>query len=222
MYDRVLDGKQFTFVVSGLLWNNSLVMKDLETKSLWSHLWGKSMEGEMQDSQLKTIPSLLTTWDKWKALHPNSTSLILDRTSRKFTSHLYRDPADFLVGWTNMKQSRAWRFSDLAVQPLVNDAIADEKILVWYHKETGTPFLFDRQVDEQVLTFQPQEPAGSESNKQPHRATDVETGSTWDLQSGTALAGSLQGKRLKPLVGIPSFISAWEVFHPNSEYWQPE
>ena len=40
MYAREAKGQTLTFQVSGMLWKRSLVMRDIETGSLWSHLLG--------------------------------------------------------------------------------------------------------------------------------------------------------------------------------------
>ena len=36
---------ELTLVVSGMLWNRNLVMLDLETESLWSHILGEAKAG---------------------------------------------------------------------------------------------------------------------------------------------------------------------------------
>ena len=44
MYARTVQGRTLNFAVSGLLWENSLVMVDDATESLWSHLLGEAMQ----------------------------------------------------------------------------------------------------------------------------------------------------------------------------------
>ncbi len=62
-----------TLAVSGKLWNRSLVMVDTETESLWSHLLGKAMEGELKGTVLETLPATMVSWQSWKADHPATT-----------------------------------------------------------------------------------------------------------------------------------------------------
>jgi hypothetical protein len=50
VYATNVDKQKLTFCVSGQLWNRSLVMMDLETKSLWSHLLGRGMQGKHKDT----------------------------------------------------------------------------------------------------------------------------------------------------------------------------
>ena len=49
---------------------------------------------------------------------------------------------------------------------------------------------------------------------------DRETASVWDPVKGQAVEGPLQGKKLKPLVGIVAYRRAWQDFHPDSGYWE--
>jgi len=69
---RQLEDTTLTFIVSGKLWRNSLIMMDKETGSLWSHITGECMEGEYLDRTLTQIPSVQTTWSEWVTAHPGT------------------------------------------------------------------------------------------------------------------------------------------------------
>ena len=69
---RQIEDQILTFIVSGKLWRNSLVMQDKETDSLWSHLTGECLEGKYQGTVLEQIPSVQTTWEQWQADHPQT------------------------------------------------------------------------------------------------------------------------------------------------------
>ncbi len=71
-----------------------------------------------------------------------------------------------------------------------------------------TARLYDRTVDERLLTFHVAE--GS-------KLIDEETKSTWEPTTGRAIAGSLSGRYLEPLPAIVSYKHVWLKFHPNSE-----
>lgn len=72
MHIRKIENQTFTFIVSGKLWRNSLVMQDLETSSLWSHITGLCLDGKLEGTTLEQIPSVQTTWAKWQAAHPQT------------------------------------------------------------------------------------------------------------------------------------------------------
>jgi hypothetical protein len=69
---RQVEDKTLTFIVSGKLWRNSLIMQDKETGSLWSHVTGECLEGEYKGTQLEMIPVVQTTWAQWSADHPKT------------------------------------------------------------------------------------------------------------------------------------------------------
>ena len=56
MYARTVEERELTLQVSGMLWQRSLVMRDLETGTLWSHLMGKAMEGELKGTIRASCP----------------------------------------------------------------------------------------------------------------------------------------------------------------------
>ena len=212
MYDRKQDGKELTLVVSGMLWNRSLVMKDEQTESLWSHLLGKCMRGEMEGQQLTSIPSLLTDWETWSRLHPDSTVMMMRRTAEGFTRDMYSGLQRFVAGMATEDKSKAWSFEHLAEHPLINDEFDQRAIVVAFQRRSATPFVYERVVNDQQLTFVELE----------GKTIDVETRSSWDMEFGLATEGKLKGTKLKPRVVISSFANAWKKFHPECEYWKPD
>ncbi len=60
------------FGVSGLLYNNNLIMYDRNSDSFWPQMFLKSASGDRQGDPLKLKPILETTWYNWKKLFPNS------------------------------------------------------------------------------------------------------------------------------------------------------
>jgi hypothetical protein len=78
VHARKVDDRELSFIVSGKLWRNSLVMQDRETNSLWSHITGECLEGELVGTQLEMIPMVQTTWKEWVAAHPETRVLKKD------------------------------------------------------------------------------------------------------------------------------------------------
>jgi len=75
VHDRRIDGRTLTFIVSGKLWRNSMIMQDRETGTLWSHLTGEALHGDLTGRRLGMIPSSQTTWSAWRRAHPETTLL---------------------------------------------------------------------------------------------------------------------------------------------------
>lgn len=75
MYARKVDGRTYTFGVSGLLYRSNVLMYDHQTESLWLQVKRRAVTGPMNGTKLKTFPSAITTWKKWKKKHPDTTVL---------------------------------------------------------------------------------------------------------------------------------------------------
>lgn len=71
-FSAQVGGKNQTFGVSGLLYNNNLLFYDWETESLWSQLLGKAVTGPSSGKKLLQVPVEKTTWAAWKAQHPQT------------------------------------------------------------------------------------------------------------------------------------------------------
>ena len=206
MYVTNVEGQKLTFVVSGKLWNRSLIMMDAETKSLWSHLLGRGMAGQYKGKLLETIPSDITTWSMWKAEHPDTTVLNLKRSSRQFVKDFYKDPGRFVVGFVGNFGMHHVSMEQLLKWPVANVDARGLPLLVVFDPEGTATRVFRRKVGDQILTFSSYAAGGF---------VDDQTKSTWNRQ-GVAVAGALEGKTMHQQVSIPSFKRAWLMFHPNS------
>jgi len=77
-YDgRASNGESYDFGSSGFLFRSNKLMYDRQTRTLWNQLTGEPVLGELvgQDVTLDVLPIVLTTWEEWQALHPNTTVL---------------------------------------------------------------------------------------------------------------------------------------------------
>ena len=191
-----------------MLWNRSLVMMDQETKSLWSHLLGEAMSGQLKGAQLDSLPSDMVTWQAWRREHPETTVLNLPRTHRAYTKEFYRQPESFVYAFEADGQFYHCSFSTMLRQPLIGFETADSKLLLSFDSESTSAKLYSRKIDGRELSFTPVD-----------RVTvrDRQTGSTWRRASGVSTQGPLAGKKLDHLPGIVSFARAWEIFHPDSK-----
>ncbi len=210
MYASSVDGQKLTFAVSGLLWQRSLVMIDLETKSLWGQLLGEAMEGKLKGKQLESIPSVMTDWRTWSRDHPTTTVLDMKRTAKAFVRSMYANPQRWVVGIIEDGIPRAWPMDQLRQQGIVNDQVSDIPIVLMFNKTSAATQAYRRDLDGQTLRFVARE----------ERIVDQQTGSTWNPSSGKAVDGPLKDKQLKPVVTILSFRKPWKFFHPESSYWQ--
>ena len=65
-----------------MLWKRSLIMYDLETKTLWSHILGEAMHGPLKGAKLEILDSSLVAWSSWSKSHPNTKVTSLSKSKR--------------------------------------------------------------------------------------------------------------------------------------------
>lgn len=118
--------------------------------------------------------------------------------------------------------ARAYAFAHLAEQGVLNDTLAGTPVAIFFKggvssaldtgridqgRDVGSTVVFDRRLDNQVLTF---------ATLENGTFKDVETGSTWNF-IGVALDGPLAGKQLTRIVAFDHFWFAWHAFFPQTE-----
>ncbi len=226
------------FGVSGLLFENNLVMFDRETESLWIQLLMGSQCGTSRGEMLDRIPVFETTWEHWRMLHPQTT-VVSEETgfSRNYGAYPYEDYDDIgnpvlffpsspfstarptkepILGIREAGGAAAYPsgiLADLGDAVAINDEVAARPVLVTYVREYNAARAFDRRVDGQTLNFAV---TGSTS----FTLTDAETGSTWN-QLGIATDGPLAGNQLQPLADAWTiFWFSWSVFYPETRLYQ--
>ena len=76
MTSRELEGETLTLSASGWTYDDTFVLYDRETFSLWYHLPGKDgltcVSGPLADKELKKFPSVFGRWNKWLKRYPNT------------------------------------------------------------------------------------------------------------------------------------------------------
>jgi hypothetical protein len=248
-FNRHLDGRVLDFGTTGNLRHSDLVMYDRQTESWWQQATGQAIIGELAGAQLRFLPSQLISWAQFKDLYPSGTVLSpetghprdYDRNPYPGYDRVDSDP--FLMDQTLIDgrlspkvrvlgivigdDAAAYPFPFLEDQPVVNDSVGGEPIVVfWVHgaasglggptvaggEIVGAANAFSRDVGATILTFEPTDDGVMR---------DAETGSSWSFD-GHATAGPLVGTQLELLVADSPFWFAWAVFRPDTRIWQPE
>ena len=232
MYAREVQGNVHTFGVSGKLIMNALVMYDHQTRTLWSQFIGKGVKGPLAGVKLDFLPVTHTRWSLWREAHPDT--LVLDkggRYRRDSYEGYYRGGAAGVIGATRRDgrldrkalvvgvalgdSTKAYPIDLLAEQPVVNDSLGGQDVLVYMERDTETTLVFERMVDGRALTFRlSQEGSGALAVLK-----DDETGSTWLALTGKAIDGPLKGKVLDRAQSHLSFWFAWKDWNPDTEVY---
>lgn len=226
--------------VSGLLFNNNLIMYDRRQQGiLYPQMIHIPVEGGTEELQL--LPVIETTWRYWKQLYPDSKVISANTgiySPSRYQSYPYGDyrdpntaplfpsfpslednptaklfpPKTLTLGIRFGETAKAYPFPSLGTEAVINDIVADNAILVVYYHQEQYAIPFNRVVDGQTLTFEKTLPRDT---VYPFLLRDKETGSTWNLK-GEAIAGPLQNKTLEQLPSHNAFWFAWATFWQNT------
>jgi hypothetical protein len=246
VYDSTIAGQLLNFGVSGLLFDNNLILFDRQTDTLWSQMRIEGICGAQTSTIPKLLPVVQSTWEGWRALHPDTTVVSFNTGfSRNYDRYPYGDydqpgntdllfPHSFIdprlplkevvLGVENKGVARAYPMSTLnsmGARVAVNDDVNGRPVLVVSDKDSFMIISFERKfkdpaVPEGVLTFDVVNQGGF-----PFTLKDRETGTVWSL-TGEALEGPLAGAALEPLSdSYAAFWFAWASFNRDTQIYSP-
>jgi hypothetical protein len=72
VYDRRIGGRTLTFINSGALWRDTLVLEDRETGTLWTAATGEALYGPLQGERLTPIPATNATMNAFSESNPRA------------------------------------------------------------------------------------------------------------------------------------------------------
>lgn len=224
------------FEVSGLLYQNNLMMADLsaDSESLWPQMARTARCGPKDGMSLPMLPVIEMTWGAWNELHPTS-KVVASNTGhvRDYTEYPYDDYADtgneytlFPVGRIDDRRppkervlgipdgagGLAFPFGELRAagySAAIHGSTSEGEYVVFWDRLAEGAAAFRPVHEGQVLTFR------AEAGK----IFDEQTGSRW-LLDGVAVEGALAGAALEPVAeAFVAFWFAWPLFYPQVEVW---
>jgi hypothetical protein len=215
VYARRVAGRTLTLFVSGDVYGENMMMKDVETGSDWPQMLGEAIKGPLDGESLERIPAVWTDWKTWRTEHPETTVLKLPQTVDYYrhdppSSSSSREKQYFSnLQWGFVRGGKAlsWPLRELAHHPAVNDSFAGLPLVIVFESRSATITAFERRVGGTELTFR----------WEADGLIDDQTCSVWDPVIGRAIRGTLAGRRLTPVAGIVSHLRAWRTLHPDSE-----
>ncbi len=169
-FDPVVDGRQLTFGVSGLLYNSDLLMYDRQTESLWSQIEGRAISGPLAGTELERVAVRHELWQTWRNRVGDDGRVLSTDTGfrRNYRKSPYGDydlserlyfpvsstsreyhPKTWVLGWTHNGESKAWPFPELANhlanqgEVVLQDEIGGKSVSVHYDPEAPSAELRD-------------------------------------------------------------------------------
>ena len=212
------------------------VFRDGETGSRWQQSSLEAISGPMKGEHLTLYPFLLTSWEEWHRLHPDTLVLkplpgYAERIPAKNAQlragfSLERSAPDDVVrrdnrlraytkiiGLTVGDSSRAFPLDALDRVRIVNEELGGQPILVVHQPKSDTTTAFVARAKDRTLTFEA-------ANAEASTLVDRETGSRWDAY-GACTSGPLKGSTLEALVLEPEYWFAWSEFHRSTAIYAP-
>jgi hypothetical protein len=154
-----------------------VLLYDRQTESLWSQIKREAVTGPLTGTNIKTLPSTLTTWKKWKKRHPDTlvlstdTGYIRDYSKDPYESY-YTSPFRFfgfrgkvspelpekelVLGVDIGAEKKAYPVSVLKkMKTPFEDTVSGQKITVHFDSDTEEAFATDKEKNRVpgVLTY---------------------------------------------------------------------
>jgi Protein of unknown function (DUF3179) len=212
------------------------VFKDVETGSRWQQSSLEAISGPLMGEHLELYPFLLTSWEEWRRLHPDTLVLkplpgyaerIPAKNAQLRAGYALEKsaPADVvrrddrlkaytkIIGLTVGGASRAFPLDALDRVRVINEELGGQPILVVHQPKSDTTTAFVARAKGTRLTFE-------EANAAATELIDRETRSRWDAY-GACTSGTLKGTQLDLLIMEPEYWFAWSEFHPNTTIFEP-
>jgi len=119
-----------------------------------------------------------------------------------------------VVGLSVRGSHRAYPTTLFSARRVVNDVIGELEVAVFHDPERGLSAAWFRMVRGEPIEF-----SGTVTGTV---ADDLTTITRWDLATGVAVGGNLQGQRLVPLAVLTTSWAGWAATHPNAELYHEE
>jgi hypothetical protein len=232
---RTIEGEPVEFGTAGALYRSALVMYDRATESLWTHVDGRAVVGDLIGTELEQLPVATVSFADFRSTHPDGSVLEppspgLGYGRNQYPSYDTRDePLNaFLRADVDPRAEPMARVIGLGQRVPVaipREAVVDsgvveievggDAVTVWHRPGTvsvlDAPLIEDSADIGSVAAFLTDEAFEQTAGG----FIDEATGSTWSIL-GTATSGSRVGEQLEPLVHLDTFWFAWSAYFPET------
>ncbi|MDA1051957.1 MAG: DUF3179 domain-containing (seleno)protein [Planctomycetota bacterium] len=208
-------------------WRRGVMVVRGKDGTLWSALTGIAFDGPQKGQRLERIPSLVTNWEHWMMLHPESTAYdlfdgntyLVTPLPTRMSDEAMRSMGDAdprlkplanVLGVEFGEVNKAYALDELPERACLLDQVGDREIAVLWYGPTKTSVAFERKLGERSLTLYADDVSPETA---PYK--DKETGTRWTL-AGRGIDGPLRGKELTWINSIQCRWYAWSAEHPET------
>ncbi len=243
MYSAKINGEPTTFGTSGMLYRSNKVMYDRLTNSLWNQFTGEPVIGPLWDSgiRLDFFPVLVTTWEEWVELHPDTT--VLDRDTGFYPASYYNpeshresiyydyfnspdtmfavpdrdgrlETKDVVLGVQLNDSYKAYPVAALQEHRIVNDVVGDEGVLVLGSAASQGARAYYR--GDRVFELSADDSGGDRGIAAVISDAD---GGTWQVTEEFLVNTADESEKLARIPTHMSFWFGWFQFHSDTELY---
>ncbi len=226
-------------------YDNNIIYYDQASGNFIQQLEARVISGPGKGKSLNTLPVMLSSWGDWKLLHPDTKlysappttirdkmvglmlqmMIPISKLSRRSKPwhgiHGSLDPRlpamSLVLGVEINSDSCAYPVAALRDDPVLEDTVGANPIVVFYDGKLDVGGVYSRQIDAMNLTFHRAAKPGTSVV-----ARDQQTGTLWTV-SGAAHEGPFAGKSLKPVPHFNKlFWFSWALFKPATRIMASE
>jgi hypothetical protein len=218
-------------------WRRGVMVVKGRDGTLWSALSGEAFEGPQAGARLERVPNVLTTWEHWLMLHPESTAYDLfdgatyrvaplpealsDEAKRSMGAVDGRlEPLANVLGVEVAREregkteraARAFLLDGRGERASLQDTVGGEPVAVFWYGPTRSAVSFSRRLEgrDEPLDFY-----ADEISPETAPFKDRQTGTRWTL-AGRGVDGPLRGAELRWVNGIQCRWYAWAAEYPQT------
>lgn len=233
-WDRIINGIETTFGVSGLLYKSNLIPYDRLTDSNWSQMLLISVNGSLIGTQSQNHTLFETTYKTWKEMYPNSLIVSSNtghqRNYSQYPYGAYRTNHDLILFPTGTQDIRlnakdralvifhneakkAYGFDTFSTNiSIIEDKVDNTDFIIVGSREHNFIVAFKSSHMGDPLTFSPIQ------LNFPAIMIDQE-GTSWDA-FGRAISGPREGEQLERITQFIGYWFALSSFYPNLKLYR--
>lgn len=230
-WNRVLNGVETTFGVSGFIYKNNLIAYDRETESYWSQMLDRAVAGSMEGESREKYRLIEMTWKAWKDAYPNGKVLSgitgFDLNYTIFPYGDYRTNNNNILFPIEREDDRLERKArthgifysqNLVVFPI--SAFSDEGTVINSTYSGEDVVVAGMAKDELVVSYSRSLEDGttlefSQTDEPLPAIMQDDEGTVWSV-FGEALSGPREGEMLKQIPSYNSYWFGWVDFYGTS------
>jgi hypothetical protein len=222
-YRPVVDGVERHFLMHSLR-DNTFVITDRETRTVWSQLTGAALEGPDAGKQLDQVQVFQMAWQQWREMHPGTLALdpagdfdwtyFRHRMGEENAGVRGRVPsgngktlAPHSMGLGVQLDGAAlfFPFEKMAASGIAHAKLNGESTVTVFYDVRSRGCGAYRATEDMVRSG-------------PGQWQDLRSRSTWNIE-GVCTAGPRAGERLVFVPSCPVQWHAWAKHHPQTEVW---